>query len=282
MSLMSLSLRYCYLFDGIALGTVREADHVLWAADAQEREAWLDGKVSGERRLTALRWPLYEYGDKRRFFAVTCLAQQQVTILYECDDWITPLDNTVRHEQVYVITARPECLQQPQIYTIPDTRLPHMIRAKSTVTPWVWRRAKPIREAVKLCGSCFRWPARGVGAVDLIERDNNSRVWRVRCSSKHWPSCKQRHTTRGKHSIHTTTNNSKQRKAQEITRIETWWEACAPFIQPQTTVNRERSTRDEQERHDTRHALHSSNHRQRQTERAREMNRRHAARHALH
>ena len=87
--------------DGHTLGRLRVSDHVLRAADLDEREARVPGNLGSQSTLAGVGRPLKEDGDEARSPG-GCLLDRQLTVLEDVLHVRAPVDNTSCEETCIV------------------------------------------------------------------------------------------------------------------------------------------------------------------------------------
>ena len=93
--------------DGGALGGLREADHVLWAADLDEGEARVLGNLGGQSSLARVRSSLQQYGDQAGVPGQRLLDRQSA-VLEDLLDVLAPVDDAARDEGLQQVLGAPQ------------------------------------------------------------------------------------------------------------------------------------------------------------------------------
>ena len=107
---------YYYLLDGLALGRLMVADHVLRRAQLDEGEVWGFGDLGGQGSLPAGRRAFQQHGDQRRAVAGACLRDDQVAVLQDAGDGFSPRDDPVGQECVQCFFAAAERLKGQRVF----------------------------------------------------------------------------------------------------------------------------------------------------------------------
>ena len=94
------------------------ADHVLWCAQLDEGEVRSFGNLGSQRRLATARGTFQEHGDQRRAVAGACLRDDEVTILQDASDGLSPHDDSVGQESVQCFFAAAKGLRGKQLEEI--------------------------------------------------------------------------------------------------------------------------------------------------------------------